>query len=79
MNPRVKKVQYKSPYKLTLTFANDEVKEFDMKPYLHYPVFELLQDEALCSRVKVCMGTVAWNDETDFDPDLLFIESTVPQ
>ncbi len=77
MSPRVKQVKYKSPYKLLLTFANDEIKEFDLQPCLNYPVYETLQDEALCSRAKVCLGTVIWNDETDFDPDLLYLESTL--
>lgn len=75
MNPRVKAVDYKSKYKLILTFENDEQKEFDLSPYLHYPVFELLNDESFCGKAKVFNGTVMWDDSTDFDPDTLYLES----
>ena len=34
MYPRVKEVQANPDYTLTLTFANGEVKVFDVKPYL---------------------------------------------
>ena len=75
MNPRIKKVEYKSPYKLILSFDNDERKEFDISPYLSYPVFKILQDESFCRRAKIFNGTVVWNDEIDFDPDTLYLES----
>ena len=75
MNPRIKEVNYKSKFKLILTFENDEVKEFDLSPYLHYPVFEALSDESFCSQAKIFNGTVAWDDTIDFDPDTLYLES----
>ncbi len=75
MNPRITSVQYQSPYKLILTFTNNEVKEFDLTPYLHYPVYQPLADESFCRKAKACMGTVVWNDEIDFDPDTLYLDS----
>ena len=75
MNPRVKSVVYKSPYRLNIIFVNGESKEFDFTSYLNYPVYEALQDEAYCSKAKVIAGTVAWDDEIDFDPDRLYEES----
>ena len=75
MNPRLKEVNYKSKFKLILTFENDEVKEFDLSPYLHYPVFEPLSDESFCDKAKIFNGTVAWDDTIDFDPDTLYLES----
>lgn len=75
MNPRVQTVTYKSPYRLILFFTNGEQKEFDFSPYLSYPVFEQLRNESFCRKVKVTNGIVAWNDEIDFDPDTLYIES----
>ena len=75
MNPRVKEVHYQSPYKLILTFSNNEEKQFDLVPYLHYPVFTALKDEAFCKKAKVLLGTVDWDDTIDFDPDTLFLES----
>ena len=75
MNPRVDEVKYESPYKLVLTFTNREVREFDFRPYLTYPVYEPLQDEAFCHKVKMINGTVSWDSEIDFDPDTLYLES----
>jgi hypothetical protein len=75
MNPRVIKVEYKSKYRLILTFTNGEIKEFDLSPYLQYPVFESLNDEFFCSKAYIFNGTVIWDDNTDFDPDTLYLES----
>jgi hypothetical protein len=75
MNPRVRSVEYKSKYKLILTFENSELKEFNLSPYLNYPVFESLNDESFCKKAKVFNGTVVWDDVTDFDPDTLYLES----
>ena len=75
MNLRVLAVQYKKPYKLVLTFTNEEIKEFDFSNYLVYPVYKALKDESYCSKVRVVNGTVAWDDVIDFDPDTLYLES----
>jgi hypothetical protein len=75
MNPRVTAVKYKSKYKLVLDFTNGETREFDFSSYLDYPVYEVLKDESFCRKAKVFNGTVIWDDETDFDPDTLFMES----
>ncbi len=73
MNPRVEKVSYKSPHKLLITFANEETKEFNLAPYLDYPVFEKLKDESICREAKSAYGTVVWDNDTDFDPDTLYL------
>lgn len=75
MNPRVSLVQYQSPHKLLLTFTNKEIKVFDFSGYLKYPIYTILNDEAFCKKVKVFNGTVIWDENTDFDPDTLYIES----
>jgi hypothetical protein len=77
MNPRVKEVKYESPYKLILIFSNNEIREFNFSAYLGYPVYEPLKDESFCQKVTVMNGTVAWNNEIDFDPDTLYLESTM--
>ncbi|MBD0295271.1 MAG: DUF2442 domain-containing protein [Flavisolibacter sp.] len=77
MNPRITSVQYRSPYKLILTFTTHEVKEFDLAPYLDYPIYQTLADESFCRKAKACMGTVVWNDEIDFDPDTLYLDSKI--
>ncbi|WP_173003188.1 DUF2442 domain-containing protein [Chitinophaga sp. SYP-B3965] len=75
MNPRVSTVQFKSPYKLILTFTNNEVKEFDFSSYLDYPVYKALKDETFSSKARVFNGTVIWDENVDFDPDTLYLES----
>lgn len=75
MNPRIISVVYKSKYKLLLTFSNKEIREFDFSSYLHYPVYQILKDEIFCQKAKVFNGTVVWNNEIDFDPDTLYLES----
>jgi hypothetical protein len=65
MNPRVKQVIYKQPYTLHITFANGEVRAFNLEGYLHYPVYAKLKNTSFCSSAKVFMGTVIWDDETD--------------
>ncbi|MDQ6814772.1 MAG: DUF2442 domain-containing protein [Bacteroidota bacterium] len=75
MNPRPVNVEYKSPYKLLITFSNGNGRLFDLQPYLEYPVYNILKDESFCSKAKVKYGTVVWGEEIDFDPDRLFLES----
>ena len=75
MNPRVLLVKYHNPYKLILTFTNNEVKEFDFSSYLNYPVYRILKDESFSNKARVFNGTVIWDETTDFDPDTLYLES----
>ena len=75
MNPRVLAFEYKGNHKLKLRFTNDEVKLFDLSPYLEYQIYQPLKNEALCKTVKTFNGTIRWNDEIDFDPDTLYLES----
>jgi hypothetical protein len=61
---------------LLLTFSNGEVKQFDFSTYLDYPVYESLKDDAFCKKVKTIDGIVQWDEDVDFDPDTLYLEST---
>ena len=74
MNPRVTKVKYIENHVLQITFTNEEVKVFDFTPYLDYPVFKELRDNSFFKKAHVVLGTVAWNDTVDFDPDTLYLE-----
>ena len=49
MNPRIIAVTAHDDYTLLLTFANGEVRHFDMTPYLGYPAFEPLRQVAFLS------------------------------
>lgn len=75
MNPRVERAEYLSSKKLKITFKNGECKIFDFSPYLKYPVYQPLKNEVLCQQVKVMNGTVCWDEDIDFDPDRIYLES----
>ena len=75
MNPRIREVLAHDDYTLTLTFSTGETRDFDLKPYLGYPVFEPLQDIGFFKLARAAHGTVVWPKDIDFDPDTLFLES----
>ncbi len=60
MHPRVKAVKPNVDYTLTLTFTNDEVKVFDVKPYLDKGIFKELRDLSLFNSVKPFLGSIQW-------------------
>ena len=60
---------------MVLLFTNNKMKEFDFSAYLHYPVFEPLQDENLFKQATVYNGIVCRNDNIDFDLDTLYMVS----
>lgn len=74
MNPKATKHIYRSPCRLEIRFADGEQKLFDLKLYLAYPVYEKLKDESYCAKATVQNGVVVWDEETDFDPDRLYLE-----
>jgi hypothetical protein len=76
MNPRVKDVTPNRDYTVTLTFTNDEVKVFDMKPYLDIGIFKELIDMQLFNSVKPFLGSIQWKNGQDLCPDTLYLEST---
>ncbi|MEW6095730.1 MAG: DUF2442 domain-containing protein [bacterium] len=75
MNPRIKDVKPNSNYTLTLTFTNNEVKVFDMKPYLDKGIFRELKDISLFNSVKPFLGSIQWKNGQDLCPDTLYLES----
>jgi len=78
MNPRVVDVKPNNKdYTLIITFDNDEVKIFDVKPYLDKGIFVELKNPVYFMSAKVLDGTVSWNDKQDFCPDTLY-EKSVP-
>jgi len=75
MNPRALKVKYSGDHQLLITFTNQEVKQFDLNPYLDYPVYAPLKDEAFCKKVKVANGIIQWDEYIDLDPDTIYLEA----
>ena len=72
----IKEVKPLDNYKLLLTFENNELREFDMKSYLNKGVFIELQNKQLFQQVKVSFDTIEWPNGADFDPEILYEEST---
>jgi hypothetical protein len=73
----VNKVKALSGYRLELTFENDEIKVFDVTPYLDTGVFAALRDENMFKRVKVSFDTIEWPNGVDLDPEVLYEKSVV--
>jgi len=78
MLPRVTQVTAKDNYLLKLLFSNGEKREFSVKPYLDYRVYKSLQEKTFFNSVYTQNGTVCWGEnDIDFDPDTLYMESVV--
>lgn len=73
----VKSVETTDEFALLLTFNNGERRYFDMRPYLHYPVFHRLANPGFFSLAYVDYGTVVWPGNIDIAPETLF-DSSVP-
>ena len=74
MNPRVKDVKPNSNYTLTVTFENEEVKVFDVKPYLDKGIFKELHNMSLFNSVRPVLGSIQWKNGQDFCPDMLYLD-----
>ncbi len=72
MCPVIKKVIPAENYNLILTFNNGEKRLFDMKPYLESGIFKELKDVSKFNKVRLVFDTVEWENEADFDPEVLY-------
>ena len=72
MNPNVIAVKPLPGHILELTFANNEVRRFDVTPYLQKGVFSELQDESYFAQARVAFGSVQWPNQQDFSHDTLY-------
>ena len=76
MNPDIIKVIPNDDYTLTLFFENNEVKKYDVKPFIEKGgVFTELIDITLFKTVKTWFGTVQWKNMQDICPDELYNNS----
>jgi hypothetical protein len=71
----VKDVKPQKDYFLLLTFENGEKRHFDMKPYLDLGIFQELRDESLFNTVKTSFDSIEWDNDLDFDPEILYKNS----
>jgi hypothetical protein len=61
-------------FHVRLELTDGTTKELDLEPYMWGPVFEAIRsDPALFRAVKVDarLGTIAWDNGADLDPDVL--------
>lgn len=63
-------------YTLLLTFVGGEQRVLDMKPFLHRGVFQELADEAVFNTAHLSFDTVAWKNDIDLAPEILYERST---
>lgn len=61
-------------FTLDIQFNDGSFKNFDVKPYLNYPVFRELKDLRYFKNIKVVFGTVQWENEQDISPETLYLE-----
>lgn len=76
MNPQVIGVELQSDYKVLLTFDNEELKIFDMEPYINKSnFFKQLKDEEYFKTVRVSLGSIQWKNGQDLSPHTLYLKS----
>ena len=62
-------------YRLEIEFETEEIKIFDMKPYLEIGMLQQLKNELIFKTVHVSFDTIEWENGIDFDPEVLYSES----
>ena len=75
MNPKITNVQANEDFTLTIQFENEEVRIFDVKPYLNIGIFKELKEYHKFRKVKPFLGSIQWIGGQDLCPDTLYIES----
>jgi hypothetical protein len=78
LHPRVTAVEPQADYTVRLTFANGEVRVFDVKPLLDTGIFRELRDRSVFNSVRPFLGSIQWSNEADLCPDMLY-EQSVPE
>ena len=71
----VNAVEAAPDFGLVLTFNSGERRRFDMRPYLHYPVFRRLENLGYFCLARVDYGTVTWPGDIDIAPETLYDRS----
>ena len=74
MCPKITDVEIRDEYIIIVKFDNDDIVEYDLKPKLGDPRFELLKDKLLFKTAKIDSGGygISWNDEADLSENELW-------
>ncbi|MDR1699878.1 MAG: DUF2442 domain-containing protein [Lachnoclostridium sp.] len=62
-------------YQLQITFDNNEVRLFDVKPYLNDEYFAPLRNISIFESVKIHPISLGWVGDIDMCPDELYYNS----
>ena len=75
---RIKKASYVRDYVLEFTFTNGTVREIDLEPYLWGPMFERVRQPDYFRKFRIRREdrTIAWPNDADIDPDVLYLGLT---
>ena len=69
---RVKPLEFKM---LEIEFENNEIRVFDLKPYLAIGIFQELNDESKFIKVRPFLNSIVWESGQDLSSDTLYIKS----
>ena len=75
MYPAITEVKPMENYILLLTYDNGEKRQFNMKPYLNTGIFKELKDLSMFNTVRTSFDSIEWDNEADFDPEVLYSDS----
>jgi hypothetical protein len=75
MLPRLINAKPVKPLKIELLFDNGEKRIFDASPYCNSYFFSELKDWNYFENFKIKNGTVEWQNEQDFAPETIYLDS----
>lgn len=75
MIPEISAVRVRPEYRLSLEYANGEIRLFDATPYLDRGVFTRMKDHKLFALARIEFGTVTWPGDLDIAPETLYLRS----
>lgn len=74
-SPNVTKAKILDFFNIAVAFENGEVRIFDLKPYLDYPLFKPLKNKSELESFSIVDGTIEWKCGADLSTDTFYIES----
>jgi hypothetical protein len=74
MSPKIINAVMHENHTLTITFENNEVKMFDIVPYLRYEIFEPLKNIEEFKKFHLDFGTVCWECGAELSRDTFYIQ-----
>jgi hypothetical protein len=70
---RIQRAEPLEGFKARLAFTDGSIREVDLEPYLHGPVFEPVRSsQEMFRAMRIEGGTVAWPNGADIDPNVLY-------